>query len=398
MVLLQRHLTQADWEDVRAALIPEADEPRRRSPSLVPWACLDLPADVREHAFALRAASRWRGGSPAAGSPAGSRLAFGADELRSRTGPAGRAATARPAGSAIPALRQGAVGVPARRWPSPRSRRPPGRGTRRPGPSGAPGPADARAPPRVRRRAARRPRRRAPRPRAPSATSPAVHQTSMREPGLGLVDVDRRAPARGPRRRWPRRSSIAATTGATGSCELARRAGPSPAAPRPAGPGTAGPSRTRRCARRPPGAASTCSNEPEQALPSTASASSTGRHRQPRALPSRRARAAGRPSGRGGAPGGRPRSRVHISGIRPSSPSAAARSVSAVASPGTSPSARARPAASSTRASRAAVLDGHQVATYAVMSACCSRAGSSSRRAIASASSTSACRSWRAGA
>ena len=50
MVLLQRHLTQADWEECERRSFAKPATPAEVS-FAVPWVCLDLPADAREHAF-----------------------------------------------------------------------------------------------------------------------------------------------------------------------------------------------------------------------------------------------------------------------------------------------------------------------------------------------------------
>jgi hemerythrin-like domain-containing protein len=52
MVLLQRHLTQADWEDVDRRAFQKRLTPAEIA-FLVPWACFDLPAGVRKHAFTV---------------------------------------------------------------------------------------------------------------------------------------------------------------------------------------------------------------------------------------------------------------------------------------------------------------------------------------------------------
>lgn len=55
IVLLQQHLTQADWEDVERRSFQ-----KRLSPGevafVVPWVCLGLPADVRARGFAAAGA------------------------------------------------------------------------------------------------------------------------------------------------------------------------------------------------------------------------------------------------------------------------------------------------------------------------------------------------------
>jgi hemerythrin-like domain-containing protein len=51
MVLLQRHLTQEDWEDCERRNFPKPKSFAEVA-FAVPWVCLGLPADVREHAFA----------------------------------------------------------------------------------------------------------------------------------------------------------------------------------------------------------------------------------------------------------------------------------------------------------------------------------------------------------
>jgi hypothetical protein len=50
MVLLQRHLTQAEWEECERRSFAK---PKSLADAAfaVPWVCLGLPADVREHAF-----------------------------------------------------------------------------------------------------------------------------------------------------------------------------------------------------------------------------------------------------------------------------------------------------------------------------------------------------------
>ena len=50
MVLLQRHLTQADWEECERRSFAKPATPSEVS-FAVPWVCLDLPAHAREHAF-----------------------------------------------------------------------------------------------------------------------------------------------------------------------------------------------------------------------------------------------------------------------------------------------------------------------------------------------------------
>lgn len=52
MVLLQRHLTQADWDDVDRRSFYKPTKPAEVA-FVVPWVCLGLPADVRERAFAV---------------------------------------------------------------------------------------------------------------------------------------------------------------------------------------------------------------------------------------------------------------------------------------------------------------------------------------------------------
>ena len=52
MVLLQRHLTQADWDDVDRRSFSKPTRPAEVA-FVVPWVCLGLPADVRERAFAV---------------------------------------------------------------------------------------------------------------------------------------------------------------------------------------------------------------------------------------------------------------------------------------------------------------------------------------------------------
>ena len=77
MVLLQRHLTQADWEECERRSFAKPATPAEVS-FAVPWVCLDLPATPGSTRSAPRAAgSRWCGCSPAAGSPARQRQAFG---------------------------------------------------------------------------------------------------------------------------------------------------------------------------------------------------------------------------------------------------------------------------------------------------------------------------------
>jgi hypothetical protein len=51
MVLLQRHLTQADWDECERRSFVKPSTPAAVA-FVVPWVCLGLPADVREHAFA----------------------------------------------------------------------------------------------------------------------------------------------------------------------------------------------------------------------------------------------------------------------------------------------------------------------------------------------------------
>jgi Hemerythrin HHE cation binding domain len=51
MVLLQRHLTQADWEDVDRRFFKKRLTPGEVA-FAVPWVCLGLPLDVRERGFA----------------------------------------------------------------------------------------------------------------------------------------------------------------------------------------------------------------------------------------------------------------------------------------------------------------------------------------------------------
>jgi hypothetical protein len=50
MVLLQRHLTLADWEECERRSFAKPKTPAAIA-FTVPWVCLGLPADVREHAF-----------------------------------------------------------------------------------------------------------------------------------------------------------------------------------------------------------------------------------------------------------------------------------------------------------------------------------------------------------
>lgn len=50
MVLLQRHLTQADWEDVERRAFQHRLTPAQVA-FAVSWVCLGLPADVRERGF-----------------------------------------------------------------------------------------------------------------------------------------------------------------------------------------------------------------------------------------------------------------------------------------------------------------------------------------------------------